>query len=228
MPVNTLTTSPTAVNPPSFITAIQSISNTTRPTSGFYISPARTPVSYTTTASLFRAYAAWLAIDLSYQSFEFELANLPGKYAPIKGGEILLAYWDHGVESGQGEPGGCVALRDITSVAEAWEKDNGTGGIAQLDRGERGNRRIAEVKRLYVLPVSRGLGIGKELVKAILDVARRERYTEVLLHTLPHMVSAIKLYKSFGFVETGKYYGTTLEGTVFMRLVFDREGGSDP
>src|SRR5262245_8091147 len=52
---------------------------------------------------LFREYAAELGIDLSYQGFEHELADLPGEYAPPSG-RLLLAF--------DGDtPAGCVALR---------------------------------------------------------------------------------------------------------------------
>ena len=54
---------------------------------------------------LFKEYAAWLEIDLCFQNFEKELADLPGDYAPADG-RLLLAY-DDGVLVG------CVALRKI-------------------------------------------------------------------------------------------------------------------
>ena len=50
---------------------------------------------------LFTEYGESLAIDLSFQDFERELATLPGDYDPI-----LIATWN-------GEPAGCVALRPI-------------------------------------------------------------------------------------------------------------------
>jgi len=56
--------------------------------------------------ALFREYAAWIGVDLSFQNFEQELAGLPGDYVPPRG---VLQLALHG-----GEPAGCVAVH-------AWE-----------------------------------------------------------------------------------------------------------
>ena len=55
--------------------------------------------------TLFREYEAWLGMSLCFQSFEEEVAGLPGKYAPPIG-RLYLAYVD-------GEPAGCIALRKL-------------------------------------------------------------------------------------------------------------------
>lgn len=55
-------------------------------------------------ATLFRAYAAMLPVDLSPQGFDAELAALPGEYVP-PGGALLIARDDNGAALG------CVALR---------------------------------------------------------------------------------------------------------------------
>jgi len=54
---------------------------------------------------LFREYSAWLQIDLCFQGFEKELAELPGDYASPYG-RLMLAYDNE-------ELAGCVALRKI-------------------------------------------------------------------------------------------------------------------
>lgn len=51
---------------------------------------------------LFREYQSFIAVDLCFQSFEEELAGLPGRYAPPQG-TILLA----------GDGAGVVAMRAL-------------------------------------------------------------------------------------------------------------------
>ena len=150
------------------------------------ISPARSPEDIEASRHLFSAYAQSLGIDLSFQDFPAELASLPGKYAPPSG-EILLA------REPNGKAVGCVALRPLP-LHEA----------------------CCEMKRLYVLPAGRGLGIGKKLVPAITEVATRLGYKEIRLDTLPHMVEAVRLYENEGFVRTDPYYATPLTGTIFF------------
>ena len=72
----------------------------------FQIAPVRTANDLASTIKLFRAYAASLDIDLSYQDFEEEMETMPGRYAP-PAGELLLA------RDCNGTPLGCVGLRPI-------------------------------------------------------------------------------------------------------------------
>jgi putative acetyltransferase len=59
----------------------------------------------------------------------------------------------------------------------------------------------AEVKRMYVDPSSRGLGIGKALMRTIEDAARREAVRTLRLETGIHQPEAIGLYIASGFRE---------------------------
>jgi ribosomal protein S18 acetylase RimI-like enzyme len=72
----------------------------------FQIAPVRTLADLDATIGLFRAYAASLDVDLSYQDFEGEMAAMPGKYAP-PGGELLLA------RDADGKAIGSVGLRPL-------------------------------------------------------------------------------------------------------------------
>ena len=66
---------------------------------------AETPQHIAQARELFREYEAWLGIDLCFQSFEKELTELPGAYAPPNG-RLLLAF-------DNSQLAGCVALRKI-------------------------------------------------------------------------------------------------------------------
>jgi ribosomal protein S18 acetylase RimI-like enzyme len=74
-----------------------------------------------------------------------------------------------------------------------------------------------EMKRLYVVPTARGLGVGRALVDALAAEAVRIGYLELRLDTLPSMKDALALYRQLGFHEIEPYYDTPVAGTVFLR-----------
>ncbi|GIZ43439.1 hypothetical protein CKM354_000666700 [Cercospora kikuchii] len=76
-----------------------------------------------------------------------------------------------------------------------------------------------EMKRLYVDPKGRGMGIGKALAEKVIAEATRLGYEAMVLDTLESMESARALYKSLGFGETEAYYETRLENTHFLKLM---------
>jgi ribosomal protein S18 acetylase RimI-like enzyme len=91
------------------------------------------------------------------------------------------------------EPAGCVALRSL-------------------------DRSTLEMKRLYVKPTIRGLGLGKRLVEAAISTARQRDYAQLRLDTLGTMESAQELYRKMGFVEIPPYGKSHLPGTRFYGL----------
>ena len=142
--------------------------------------------------SLFREYAGSLGVDLCFQNFERELAELPGEYA-APGGVLLLA-------TVGGEPAGCVALRPLTDVDYA---------------------NACEMKRLYVRPAYRGRGLGRALAQSLMDHATRAGYAVMLLDTLDDMEAAREMYASLGFEEIPPYYFNPIAGAHYLKVQLD-------
>jgi ribosomal protein S18 acetylase RimI-like enzyme len=91
-----------------------------------------------------------------------------------------------------GAPIGCAALRPLAEPG------------------------CCEMKRLYVAPAARGLGLGRALMEAIVGEAARLGYREVRLDTLPTMTAAIAMYRAAGFAPVAPYYDTAPAGTIFL------------
>jgi len=72
---------------------------------GLAILPAASPAQIEQARSLFLEYAESLGFSLCFQSFDKELAGLPGDYAPPEGRLLLAEY--------QGQLAGCVALHKL-------------------------------------------------------------------------------------------------------------------
>lgn len=82
----------------------------------------------------------------------------------------------------------------------------GGGGIAQF--GEHSD--VCELRKLFILPKARGLGLGKQLIQSCLDFAQRSGYASCYLDTLASMEAAIILYRKFGFEHLEQPYPGTI------------------
>lgn len=105
------------------------------------------------------------------------------------------------------DPSGCLLL--ATSDGRAA----GVVALRALDGG------ICEMKRLYVRPAARGLGLGRKLAVSVVDEARKRGHRAMRLDTLPQLAAAIELYRSLGFVEIGNYCDNPIPGARFFELV---------
>jgi len=159
--------------------------------------------------AIFGEYAASLKVDLCFQDFDAELASLPGDYAEPRG-TLLLALVEAGATA---TPSAAPALvrPDGRTLQVA-----GCCALRPLDTVDYAN--AAEMKRLYVRPGFRGLGLGRQLVEAVLDAARGAGYTCVLLDTLDDMESARALYEDLGFVEVPPYYHNPIAGSHYLKV----------
>ena len=79
-------------------------------------------------------------------------------------------------------------------------------------------KKICEMKRLYVKPEFRNLKIGKLLVEAVINEARLLNYEAMRLDTLDSMQRANILYKSFGFKQIEPYRHNPIEGAIYFEL----------
>lgn len=136
--------------------------------------------------ALLKAYEAGIGVSLCFQSFDQELAALPGKYVPPEGA-LLIA------RSEESELLGTVALR-------AFDRAQG----------------ICEMKRLYVSPAGRGQGLGRRLAEAIIAEARSLGYRAMRLDTLPSMRDAQQLYEVLGFRDIANYNDNPIAGVRFL------------
>ncbi len=135
------------------------------------IEAASWPAEVPLARELFLEYADWLDMDLCFQGFDAELAGLPGGYAP-PGGNLWVARVD-------GAVAGVVGLRPF-----------GRDGWSQ---------RCCEMKRLWVRPDYRGLGLGRRLAQQALGAAEDMGYRRMCLDTLHRMTEARALYARLGF-----------------------------
>jgi len=153
------------------------------------LSVPRSPEELNAVRKIFREYADDLGVDLCFQQFDQELESLPGEYAAPRGA-LLMAVVD-------GKLAGCCALRP-------------------LDTADYPN--AAEMKRLFVRPALRGIGLGRQLAEATLDAARQGGYSCVLLDTLSDMEAARTLYEDLGFEDIPPYYHNPIPGAHYLKV----------
>lgn len=125
---------------------------------------------------------------------------------------IDLSYQDFDAEL-QHLPGEYAPPRGALLLA--WHEEAPVGCVALRDAGSG----RAEMKRLYVRPSVRGLGVGRALFAQLIDEARRMAYRELVLDTLPSMQSAQRLYEQFGFRDIPAYRQSPVAGTRFLGRV---------
>ncbi|MCP6759022.1 MAG: GNAT family N-acetyltransferase [Fischerella sp. CENA71] len=123
------------------------------------------------------------------------------------------------------EPDG--ADRDVLQVEEYYfatggefwviEYQNqvvGTGAYYPIHRGEKS----VEIRKMYLLPSARGLGLGKYLLQKLEGAIARRGFQQIWIETASILAEAVKLYESNGYkAATG--VETTRCDRVYVKLL---------
>ena len=96
------------------------------------------------------------------------------------------------LDSADGAVRGCVALRKMDAD-------------------------VCEMKRLFVRPNYRRLGLGRRMAEQVIVAARQMGYRRMVLDTLERLKPAVRMYESLGFVRIDPYCTNPLPDAVFMR-----------
>ncbi|HEY1985062.1 MAG TPA: GNAT family N-acetyltransferase [Terracidiphilus sp.] len=128
------------------------------------------------------------AARFCFGTLENEAARLPLSYIEQGGGSLIARVGD--------SLAGFVAWRTVPVkvAADAWE-----------------------LKRLWVRPLGRGLGLGRALTQAVLDRAVHAGRKAVYLDTVPAaMPSAHRLYLDMGFRPCGPYNDNPVDDLAYL------------
>lgn len=112
------------------------------------------------------------------------------------GAELLARYGDGGpspAAAGDFDAPGTFLLAEVDGEAVAC------GGLRPYGPA------TGEVKRMYVAPAHRGRGHARTLLRALLDHARAQGMSRVLLETGTEQPEAMALYASEGFTPVPAY-----------------------
>ena len=96
-------------------------------------------------------------------------------------------------------------------------------GTILLDAELPGEPGTARIRGFIVDPDARGLGVGKKLMKAVMDFVAERGFAKVVLSTIDGLSAALHLYRSFGFELVGDKEEIVYERTIrAMQFVWHR------
>lgn len=95
------------------------------------------------------------------------------------------------------------------------EEDGRSTGFCMLSIGEG----VGEVVAIAVDPMFQGLGIGRRLMEAVIEVARTMEMRLLILKTATRNLPARTLFRKMGFEETGRVAGYYAGGQTAIGMV---------
>lgn len=152
----------------------------------------RSPAQVQAARELFGEISLTLPSPLQDDALADEMACLPGAYS-APGGALLLIYVGDALA-------GCGALRPCPDA----DYPN-----------------ACEIKRLYVRPAMRRMGLGRSLALELINQAREAGYSVVLLDTFSETEAVRGLYADLGFESIEPYYFNPVAGSHYFKIDLD-------
>jgi len=97
-----------------------------------------------------------------------------------------------------------LAIRPPKGIIYVLEDDGNVVGMGALKELEVG---VGEIKRMYIRPEYRRRGLGKQLLKKLMEKGKEFGYSTIRLQTADWMRVAHNVYRSAGFKEIDEYSG---------------------
>jgi len=119
------------------------------------------------------------------------------EYFAFLGEEVDPAGLDHDVADWQREYDGVAGVMLV--VVDPAGQVVGTAGVRRLEPG------VTELKRMWLRPVCRGLGLARRLMDRVLEEARALGGRALRLDSEQRLAAAVRLYRSYGFAEIPDY-----------------------
>ncbi|MGH4029297.1 GNAT family N-acetyltransferase [Actinomycetota bacterium Odt1-20B] len=144
------------------------------------------------------------------------------KAEPVRGADVGEVTREYFTEMGRRVLGRSATEAELRAVlAEDPHHDlsppDGEFLVARDAQGEflgcaglrllRGDRATAELKRMYVRPTGRGAGLGRGLLLAVEESAKRLGAARIVCETNTQLTEARALYTRHGYEETEAYEG---------------------
>ncbi len=160
---------------------------------------------------------------MSYRLRPFQPADEPALAAIMAESLEALGCHRSGCLSGDDEPAQLFDRFDVPGsdylvVVDDDDTVLGGGGYALLEGGPEAT---AEIQKMYLAQLVRGIGVGRALLEALVAGAAAAGYERLYLETMPEMEDAQRLYWANGFIPREGRLGDTGHAscTVFMERV---------
>jgi GNAT superfamily N-acetyltransferase len=151
----------------------------------------------------------------SFQDLEVELGELPGRYSKEFGGCLLVLYpgqspYTQGLE--------VVHRQEMLVKKGVIGKDSGALACVAV-KALTNHERTCEMKRMFVRPEYRKLGIGQMLLEqAVREAEKVGSYASMKLDSLERLPIAVTMYTNFGFQPCDPYVTNPEPDAVYLEL----------